>query len=81
MVIGKKSSLVLHDRSAHDRTMYDIHCPSCDARYLVGTRSISSFHNTSEGPIAYVTCPQGHRLVRYFRTAATVAEPETAVAS
>lgn len=60
--------------------MYDIHCPSCNTRYLVGTRSISSFHNTSEGPIAYVTCPKGHHLIRYFRTEVTELEPH-AVAS
>ena len=49
--------------------MYDIFCPHCDTQWLVGTRSIRSFHNTSEGPIAYVECPKGHLLVRYFRQA------------
>ena len=47
--------------------MYDIFCPHCDTQWLVGTPSIRSFHNTSEGPIAYVECPKGHLLVRYFR--------------
>jgi len=51
--------------------MFDIHCHVCDRRYLVGTRSITSFHNTSQGPIAYVHCPQGHALVRSFRDART----------
>ena len=47
--------------------MFDIHCPTCRRRYLVGSRSIRSFHNTTEGPIARVDCPRGHRLVRRFR--------------
>lgn len=62
--------------------MYDIHCPTCDKRYLIGSRSITSFHNTSDGPIAYVTCPAGHHLVRWFRgpgdTAAADARAEVA---
>ncbi len=49
--------------------MFTIHCHHCDRQYLLGSRSIGSLHNTSEGPIAYVTCPEGHRLVRYFRPA------------
>jgi hypothetical protein len=49
--------------------MFDIHCHRCDRPYLVGTRSIVSFHNTSEGPVAYVSCPQGHVLLRSFRDA------------
>lgn len=49
--------------------MFDINCHICRERYLVGTRSIQSFHNTSEGPVAYVTCPKGHHLVRYFHQA------------
>ncbi len=56
--------------------MFDIHCHLCDERYLVGSRSIGSFHNTSEGPIAYVTCPEGHHLVRYFHNDTTA--PATA---
>lgn len=47
--------------------MFDVHCHHCDRSYLVGTRSIASFHNTSDGPIAYVRCPAGHLLVRNFR--------------
>ena len=47
--------------------MFDVHCHHCDRRYLVGTRSIASFHNTSDGPIAYLRCPEGHLLVRNFR--------------
>jgi hypothetical protein len=70
---GKKPSLVLHDDSSDDDSMYDIHCPTCATRYLVGSGAIDSFHNTSEGPIAYVRCPEGHRLIRYFRPAATAA--------
>lgn len=50
--------------------MFDIHCHICEERYLVESHSITSFHNTSEGPVAYVTCPEGHRLVRYFRIGA-----------
>ncbi len=73
---GKKASLVLHEHSFDDGVMYDIECPTCQTRYLVGTGAITSFHNTSEGPIAYVTCPQGHHLIRYFQPAATVAVPD-----
>lgn len=32
--------------------MFDVHCHQCERTYLVGTRSIVSFHNTSVGPIA-----------------------------
>lgn len=52
---------------AHNDPMFDIHCHHCDKRYLVGFRRMDSFHNTSEGPIAYVTCPRGHHVVRRFR--------------
>lgn len=47
--------------------MFDIQCPTCDRRYLVGTRSIRSFHNTADGPVAHVRCPHGHDVVRAFR--------------
>ena len=47
--------------------MFDVHCQICDRRYLVGPHSIASFHNTSDGPVVYVTCPEGHTMVRYFR--------------
>jgi hypothetical protein len=43
--------------------MLYIHCPQCERSHLVGTRSIVSFHNTSEGVIAYVKCPEGHITV------------------
>lgn len=56
--------------------MYDIHCPICSKRYLIGTRSINSFHNTSDGPIAYVSCPAGHHLVRSFRGRSATAEAD-----
>ena len=47
--------------------MFDVHCRHCEATYLVGSSSIVSFLNTSEGPIAHVRCPTDHLLVRYFR--------------
>lgn len=53
--------------------MFNLHCHICDQTYLVGTRSIVSFHNTSEGPVAYVRCPDGHTLVRWFQPAAAEA--------
>lgn len=40
--------------------MLQIHCPVCNHRYMVGTSSIVSMHNTSEGVLAYVRCPEGH---------------------
>jgi hypothetical protein len=60
--------------------MFDIHCHICNCRYLVGTRSITSFHNTSEGPVAYVRCPRGHTLLRSFRDARTHPVEEVAAA-
>lgn len=65
------SSLLLQYRTIHTDRMFDVHCPVCDQRYLVGSRSITSFHNTSDGPIAYLACPAGHHLVRYFRQSET----------
>jgi hypothetical protein len=47
--------------------MFNLHCHICQRQYLVGSRSISSFHNTSDGPIAYARCPRGHVLFRSFR--------------
>lgn len=43
--------------------MLQIHCPQCERRYLVGTRSIRSMHNTSEGVVVYVRCPEGHLTI------------------
>lgn len=43
--------------------MLQIHCPDCARNYLVGVRSIRSIHNTSEGVIAYVRCPEGHTTI------------------
>jgi hypothetical protein len=52
---------------AHRGGMFNLHCHICQRQYLVGSRSISSFHNTSDGPIAYARCPRGHVLFRSFR--------------
>lgn len=49
--------------------MFAIHCVDCERRYLVGTRSIESFHNTTEGPMATVKCPAGHLVVHHFHQA------------
>ena len=46
---------------------FDVYCHHCETRYLLGMSSLRSMHNTSEGPIAYAVCPQGHHLVRHFR--------------
>lgn len=81
MVKGKKSSLVVMCLWGDDRSMYDIHCPHCEARWLVSSRAIRSMHNTSDGPLAYVECPKGHLLMRYFRDARTESAPVAAVAS
>ena len=47
--------------------MFLLHCSGCDddegQRHLVGTNSLLSLHNTSDGPIAYVRCPNGHVVV------------------
>ena len=47
--------------------MFKLHCHLCEADHLVGSRSILSMHNTSEGVIAYARCPQGHTVVVDFR--------------
>ena len=46
--------------------MLDIFCPQCRRPYLVGTRSIVAFANTSDGPVARVRCPGGHVIERVF---------------
>ncbi len=56
--------------------MFDITCSTCQQRYLVGTRSIRTFRNTDEGPVAIVRCPVGHLLEHEFRARA----PQAAVA-
>lgn len=61
--------------------MFDVHCHHCERTYLVGTRSIVSYHKTSTGQIAYVRCPDGHLLIRNLRhryTTPTVAVDEPA---
>ncbi len=51
---------------------FDVHCHHCDRRYLIQASSVQSIHNTSDGPVAYATCPAGHRLIRRFRKATDV---------
>ena len=47
--------------------MFLLHCSGCGhdegGRHLVGTDLLLSLHNTSDGPIAYVRCPNGHTVV------------------
>lgn len=71
MNIVAEASLFLFSRHSHDGSMLHIHCPQCDRRYLVGTRSIRSMHNTSEGVIVYVRCPEGHLTIN-TGTASTI---------
>ena len=47
--------------------MFLIHCPDCQSRHLMGSRSIGRLINSDEGPIALVRCPLGHDLVMRFR--------------
>ncbi len=56
----RKASLFLSCLRADDSDMLQIHCHECQQHHLVGTRSIVSLHNTSEGVVAYVKCPKGH---------------------
>ena len=51
--------------------MFDIHCPHCNNRQLLSTAQIISTHHTSNGPVAYVRCLHGHRLVKEFRSGTT----------
>ncbi len=60
MNIHSKPSLLLLLVVIDTQNMLFIHCPECDHRYMVGTRSIVSMHNTSDGVLAYVRCPEGH---------------------
>jgi hypothetical protein len=46
--------------------MYALFCHHCGHSHLMGARSILSLHNTSEGVIAYVRCPEGHELFTTF---------------
>ena len=46
--------------------MFDIHCHTCGHRYLVGTRAITAFRNTDDGPLAAVRCPRGHIVTHAF---------------
>ncbi len=62
--------------------MFVIHCPTCQNRQLVGTRSITSFRNTDDGPVLTFRCPKGHEAywpepapVQAPIEAATVARP------
>lgn len=60
--------------------MLTIHCHRCSRSHLVGTRSIVSMHHTSEGPVAYVRCPEGHLTMQEFgREVAAAPEPEPTV--
>lgn len=51
---------------------FDVHCHHCNTRYLIQASAVGSIHNTSEGPVAYATCPKGHHLVRRFRQVSDV---------
>ena len=48
--------------------MFVIHCTTCDRDYLVGTRSIHTFENGPDGPVATARCPQGHVHEVRFRS-------------
>lgn len=54
--------------------MFDIHCPVCDRRYLMGESSIELLTNSDEGPVAHLKCYSGHQLIRYFRAGASRTE-------
>ncbi|MEM7139459.1 MAG: hypothetical protein AAF548_00395 [Actinomycetota bacterium] len=47
--------------------MLVIDCPHCGQRELVGTRRIRAIHNTDQGPVGDLRCPQGHALLYDFR--------------
>lgn len=53
--------------------MIHVHCPACSIWYFVGTGSIAMLHNTDNGPVAEMSCPEGHHLLHRFRSPATVA--------
>ncbi len=54
--------------------MFVIHCATCQLRHLVGTRSITSFRNTDDGPELVLTCPKGHEAHWPNPPAAEIAE-------
>ncbi len=51
--------------------MIHLHCPVCSIRYFVGTGSITMLHDTDDGPVAELSCPEGHTLLHRFRTSTT----------
>ena len=59
----------------HPEVMFELHCHHCHKDYVVGSQSIRSTHRTSGGPVAYVTCPRGHTVIRYLRHEAVAREP------
>ncbi len=58
--------------------MFDIYCPHCQLPHLMETKTILSTHSTSDGPVAYVRCPNGHLVVKEFRANRTRAAAEWA---
>ncbi len=51
--------------------MFVIHCSTCGRDYLVGTRSILSFTNGPDGPVATARCAEGHVHEVRFRSGAS----------
>ncbi len=47
--------------------MFDIYCPHCERHHLLETKQIISTHQTGDGPIAYVRCPNDHLVIKEFR--------------
>lgn len=76
MDIGRYSSLFLHERTAHGRTMLVITCPICRRRELIGHRRITSIRNTRSGPFGRVRCNADHALVHDFRRDLTTVMPQ-----
>jgi hypothetical protein len=48
--------------------MFSFYCPTCDLSFLSWTRSLVSLRNSSDGPIGFLRCPNGHfNAVRFHK--------------
>ena len=58
----------MHIDQCDSDDMFDIYCSPCDHIYLVGSQSLTAFHNTNGPPVARALCPHGHEVTVDFST-------------
>lgn len=66
------SPLFLHGCIRHDGGMFSISCPMCKTHSLATTSRVTAFANTDAGPRALLSCPQGHEVIKDFRSGDTL---------